>query len=52
MTVAERREIRDIVAEGYRRAEAMLANYREPPTMTETIALWFADLRGMLFSRN
>ena len=41
-----------IVAEGYRLAEAMMANYREPPTITEVIGEWFADLRGMLFSRN
>ena len=51
LTLAERREIRDIVAEGYRWAEDMLADYRDP-TLMETFGLWLAEMRGKLFTRS
>jgi len=36
---------RRIVREGYRLAERMMANYRDPPGLIETLAIWLASAR-------
>lgn len=34
---------RRIVREGYRLAERMLADYRDPPSVIETLGTWLSD---------
>jgi hypothetical protein len=42
---------RRIVREAYRLAEYMLRDYRDPPTMFETIRDWFGQLRSLVSVR-
>ncbi|UJW84904.1 hypothetical protein [Devosia sp. SL43] len=51
MTLADRRELRAIVAEGYRIAEYMLRDYRDPPTMVSVFRDWFAQVRTVVSTR-
>ena len=51
MTLADRRELRAIVAEGYRLAEYMLRDYRDPPTVFSTVRDWFAQVRTLVSVR-
>lgn len=39
---------RRIVREGYRLAERLLADYRDPPGMLETVSIWLASSRQAL----
>ena len=43
---------RRIVAEGYALAERLLKDYRDPPTLTETLAKWFTHLRLWVVARD
>lgn len=47
LTLDERR----IVREGYRIAERMMANYRDPPTVTEVVTQWLANCRELITRR-
>ena len=40
MTLADRRDLREIVREGYALADRLLANYRDPPGLRETLLAW------------
>ena len=51
MTLADRRELRAIVAEGYRIAEHMMRNYRDPPTALSILRGWFAQVRTLVSVR-
>ena len=51
MTLADRRELRAIVAEGYRIAEYMMRNYRDPPTARSMLRNWFAQVRALVSVR-
>lgn len=51
MTLADRRELRAIVAEGYRIAEHMMRNYRDPPTALSMLRHWFAQVRTLVSVR-
>lgn len=51
LTLADRRELRAIVAEGYRIAEYMMRNYRDPPTALSTLRDWFAQVRTLVSAR-
>ena len=51
ITLADRRELREIVAEGYRIAEYMLRDYRDPPTVLSTLRGWFAQVRMVVSAR-
>jgi hypothetical protein len=39
-------ETRAIVREGYRLAEAMLRDYRDPPTLADTLGNWLMRCRA------
>lgn len=47
LTLDERR----IVREGYRIAEYMLRDYRDPPTMVSVLGDWFAQVRAAVSTR-
>lgn len=51
LTLADRRELRAIVAEGYRIAEYMMRNYRDPPTALSMLRDWFAQVRTLVSVR-
>lgn len=51
MTLADRRELRAIVAEGYRIAEYMMRNYRDQPTALSMLRDWFAQVRTLVSVR-
>jgi len=42
LTLEERR----IIREGYRFAEHLLRNYRDPPGLIEVVRQWIANIRG------
>ena len=43
---------RRIVREGYRIAEYMLRDYRDPPSVFSTLRDWFVQLRTMVLARD
>jgi hypothetical protein len=42
---------RRIVREGYRLAERLLADYRDPPTIVERLGTVLTRLRALVFTR-
>jgi hypothetical protein len=43
---------RRIVAEGYRLAEYMLRDYRDPPSIAATLGRWLSALRVRVLARD